>query len=82
MSPVIGGRLSGVFDATVEGGIAYPSVIDNGTVSVPEIIIYGTTADNASFLIKEAGVGSLRDQNTRIVSETACKVPGPRSLVR
>ncbi|KAL8829802.1 MAG: hypothetical protein Q9191_001805 [Dirinaria sp. TL-2023a] len=66
IEPIIGGTLSGVINATIEGGVAYPQVFENGTVSVPQIILYGTTSDNSSFLVQEAGVGSLAHQNTRI----------------
>lgn len=68
VTPIIGGTLTGVINATIEGGVAYPQVVGNGTVSVPQIILYGTTADNSSFLIQEAGVGGVAHQNTRIVS--------------
>lgn len=68
VTPIIGGILTGVINATIEGGVAYPQVFGNGTVSAPQILLYGTTADNSSFLIQEAGVGSLAHQNTRIVS--------------
>ncbi|CAF9931420.1 MAG: hypothetical protein HETSPECPRED_007864 [Heterodermia speciosa] len=73
VTPIIGGTLTGVINATIEGGVAYPQVVGNGTVSVPQIILYGTTADNSSFLIQEAGVGGVAHQNTRIILEVGGK---------
>ena len=49
------------------GGIAYPSLINNVTVQVPLITLYGMTSDGTSFLIQEAGVGSPNRQISRIV---------------
>ena len=77
VEPIIGGTLFGVINATIEGGVAYPQDFDNGTVSVPQIILYGTTSDNSSFLIQEAGVGSLAHQNTRIVSSYSRRIGKP-----
>jgi hypothetical protein len=54
--------------------MAYPYNTENGTVSAPQILLYGTTSDNSSFLIQEAGIGSRGHQNTRIVSRSAAKV--------
>lgn len=36
-------------------------------MQIPLITIYGTTADNASFLVQDAGVGVPQEQFTRIV---------------
>ena len=70
VEPIIGGDLSGAINATIKGGLAYPEILVNGTVDIPQIIIYGTTEDNSSFLIQEDGIGKLPHQNTRIVSDT------------
>ena len=67
-------------NATVDGGLAYPSVLKNGTVEDAEIILYGTTTDKVSYLIQISGIGTLKGQVARIVS--TCNTPGFNYLQR
>ena len=74
MEPITGGAFSGPFlNATVTGGLAYPTILENGTRQDPFITIYGTTADNSSFLAQVSGVGVSRKQFARISVEVGGK---------
>lgn len=69
VEPITGGTFTGpAFNATVDGGIAYPSTFANGTVREPFITIWGTTTGNASFLVQLSGTGVPRRQFARAVS--------------
>ncbi|KAI4158535.1 MAG: hypothetical protein L6R39_000513 [Caloplaca ligustica] len=66
VEPITGGTFTGpAFNATVDGGIAYPSTFANGTVREPFITIWGTTTGNASFLVQLSGTGVPRRQFAR-----------------
>ena len=51
------------------GGLAYPTILNNNTRQDPFIIIYGTTADNSSFLAQISGVGLPDTQLARVQVE-------------
>jgi hypothetical protein len=66
--PIANGRVEGPYiNGTIQGGIATPSIYNNGTFQVPVIQAWGTTSDGAAFVINEAGVGTTKAQVTRIV---------------
>ena len=72
VEPIAGGAITGFFNATVESGLAYPTLIQNSTVEVPEIILYGTTDDKVPYLIQLCGIGKPTDQVARVVSLANC----------
>ena len=55
-------------NGTITGGLAYPPVLYNQTLQLPNINIYGTTSDGYPFFATELGVGTPADQITRLVS--------------
>jgi hypothetical protein len=66
--PIANGRVEGPYiNGTIQGGIATPSIYNNGTLQVPVIQAWGITSDGAAFVINEAGVGTTKAQVTRIV---------------
>ncbi|KAG7005207.1 hypothetical protein G7Y79_00021g050740 [Physcia stellaris] len=70
LEPLTGGSFSGpLLNATVTGGLAYPTILNNNTRQDPFIIIYGTTADNSSFLARISGVGLPDTQLARVEVE-------------
>jgi hypothetical protein len=67
--PIVGGIVSGpAINATITGGIATPSIYNNGTVQVPVIEAWGVTSDGFGFVINQEGIGMPKGQVTRIVS--------------
>lgn len=69
VEPLVGGNITGpAVNATVTGGIAYPPVYNNGTLEVPQILVWGTTTDGYPFFVQEMGIGSITQQVTRLVS--------------
>ena len=68
VQPIIGGVISGAFNATIQAGLAYPILYDERSVEVPAIIVYGATSDREPFLIQLDGVGKVTGQATRVVS--------------
>ncbi|CAO2657787.1 Nn.00g039130.m01.CDS01 [Neocucurbitaria sp. VM-36] len=65
--PIINGTVSGAaINATITGGIATPSVYENGTLQVPAIQAWGITSDGFGVVINELGVGVPKGQVTRI----------------
>lgn len=75
VEPITGGTFSGpALNAIVSGGLAFPSVLQNGTVQDASITIYGTTRDNAPFLVQVTGIGVPRQQFARVVSIPNCYV--------
>ena len=72
MQPITGGTITGFLNATVESGLAYPALIQNSTVEVPAIILYGTTHDKVPYLIQLAGIGKPTDQVATVVSLAYC----------
>ena len=73
VQPITGGAITGFLNATVESGLAYPTLVQNSTVEIPEIILYGTTNDKVPYLIQLSGIGKPTDQVARVVSLTNCE---------
>lgn len=67
---ITGGTIYGPgFNATIEGGVAAPILLDNGDgtrVQIPYIYAYGTASDGSPFYMEEDGIGSGVTQNTRL----------------
>lgn len=69
VEPLTPGSFSGpLLNATIQGGIAFPTVVEKGTLQQPIIIIYGTTCDNSSVFVQAEGVGPRTGQLVRLVS--------------
>jgi len=68
---ITGGSIYGPgFNATIEGGIAAPILVNNsdGTrIQIPYIYAYGYASDGSPFYMEEAGIGSGVTQNTRLI---------------
>ncbi|MCJ1234210.1 hypothetical protein MMC14_002169 [Varicellaria rhodocarpa] len=72
VEPLLSGTITGpAVNGTIEGGLAYPPVLYNQTLQVPQINIYGTTSDGYPFFASEMGVGSPSDQITRLQLDIA-----------
>ena len=57
VEPIISGTFTGpLLNATVSGGLAYPTILENGTRQDPFITIYGITASNSTFLAQISGM--------------------------
>ncbi|KAJ9130635.1 hypothetical protein NKR19_g9813 [Coniochaeta hoffmannii] len=66
--PIANGTISGpAINATIKAGIAYPQVLQNGTVQIAQILAYGTADDGVPFTITETGIGNQQAQVTRIL---------------
>ena len=77
--PITNGTISGpAINATIKAGIAYPQVLQNGTVQIAQIVAFGTADDGVPFTITETGIGNQQAQVTRIVSQPQV-VPGTLS---
>ena len=67
---IVGGTIYGPgFNATIEGGVAAPILVDNGDgtrTQIPYIYAYGTADDGSQFYMEEDGIGSGLVQNTRL----------------
>jgi len=59
---ITGGRIYGPgFNATIEGGVAAPILVNNGDgtrIQIPYIYDYGYAGDGSPFYMEEAGIGS------------------------
>ncbi|KAI9154712.1 hypothetical protein HJFPF1_07269 [Paramyrothecium foliicola] len=71
VEPITGGSISGpAFNATIEGGLAAPILVDdqsNGSKALLAYIwAYGTASDGSPFFIEESGLGTPAVQNTRL----------------
>ncbi|KAJ4373769.1 hypothetical protein N0V83_002508 [Neocucurbitaria cava] len=65
--PILNGTVTGpAINATVTGGIATPSIYQNGIIQVPTIQVWGITSEGYGFVINELGIGSPKGQVTRI----------------
>ena len=68
---ITGGGIYGPgFNATIEGGVAAPILVDSGDrtrIQIPYIYAYGTASDGSPFYMEEAGIGSGATQNTRLI---------------
>jgi hypothetical protein len=74
---ITGGSIYGPgFNATIEGGVAAPILVDNGDgtrIQIPYIYAYGIADDGSHFYMEEAGIGSGVTQNTRLIINVAGK---------
>ncbi len=72
VEPITGGTIAGpAFNATIEGGLAAPILVDDITGSGKKALLayiwaYGTASDGSPFFIEESGVGTPGIQNTRL----------------
>lgn len=77
VEPLTSGTISGPFlNATVKGGLAYPTIVDGGKVQVPEIVIYGTTisstgtngtmAKGENYFAIVDGIGGTQEQESSL----------------
>lgn len=68
---ITGGGIYGPgFNATIEGGVAAPVLVDSSDrtrIQIPYIYAYGTASDGSPFYMEEAGIGSGATQNTRLI---------------
>ena len=58
------------FNATIEGGVAAPILVeigDGARIQIPYIYAYGYASDGSPFYMEEAGIGSGTTQNTRLI---------------
>lgn len=63
VEPITGGNFSGpVLNATIDGGLAFPTILANGTRQDAFITIYGTTSHNSSLLVQVTGTGNSSSQ--------------------
>ncbi|KAL0938099.1 uncharacterized protein CTRU02_207830 [Colletotrichum truncatum] len=51
------GAITGALEATIKGGVVYPSFYENGTIWHVEGKIWGTTKDGIDFFADEVGIG-------------------------
>lgn len=67
---ITGGTIYGPgFNATIEGGVAAPILVDKGDgtrVQIPYIYAYGHADDGSPFYMEEDGIGTGITQNTRL----------------
>lgn len=70
VEPLAKGTIVGpALNATISGGLAYPTATSNQSLQFPNVVIYGTANDNTTnFLVQETGVGTGNNQFTRLVS--------------
>lgn len=71
VEPIVGGDIQGPgFNATIEGGVAAPTVVStgNGTeVKFSFVWVYGHASDGSPFFIEESGIGTTPSQSTRLI---------------
>ena len=70
------------FNATIQGGVAAPIVVDNARgskIQIPYIYAYGHASDGSPFYMEESGVGSSVTQNTRLIINVGGKYEGLQS---
>lgn len=66
--PTPNGTASGpAINGMIKDGLAYPQILENGTLQVPSIVLYGNADDETPFSISELGIGNPSAQVTRIV---------------
>ncbi|KAE8389868.1 hypothetical protein ETB97_012357 [Aspergillus alliaceus] len=83
VEPIIGGTIYGPgFNATIDGGVAAPIVVNNDgtTTQIPFIYAYGHASDGSPFYIEETGIGSPATQNTRLIIQVSGKYEGLQKL--
>jgi hypothetical protein len=80
VEPILEGVIQGpAFNATIDGGIAAPVLMDavEGVEAAKTlyafIYVYGHASDGSPFYFEEAGVGSPATQNTRVALEVGGK---------
>ena len=63
------GTIAGpALNGTITGGTAFPEILNNQTLDIARLNIYGNTTDGVSFFGQGLGIGTARDQIARIVS--------------
>lgn len=82
---ITGGTISGPgFNATLEGGLAAPILLNDGDgttrVQIPYIYAYGYASDGSPFYMEEAGIGSGVTQNTRLIFNVGGKYEGLQTV--
>jgi hypothetical protein len=55
-------------------------VAGNAPVQMPEIYVYGITSEGLSFYIQESGIGTIPEQNTRIIFEVGERYKALQSM--
>ncbi|OCK74286.1 hypothetical protein K432DRAFT_470314 [Lepidopterella palustris CBS 459.81] len=77
---ITGGAIYGPgFNATIEGGVAAPILVDNGDATrilIPYIYTYGYAGDGSPFYMEETVIGSGVTQNTRLIINVGGKYQG------
>ena len=77
VEPFIGGNITGpTLNAVIQGGLAFPTLEENGTVQNVNIALYGVTTDGYSFYASGTGVGSSGNQFAEFVSNPVRDVGG------
>jgi hypothetical protein len=67
--PILNGTVTGsAINGSITSGLAFPSLLMNGTIETPLIEVYGVTDDGAALYIHATGIGAPTGQVTRIVS--------------
>ncbi|KAI0195003.1 hypothetical protein F4808DRAFT_440732 [Astrocystis sublimbata] len=85
VEPIIEGTIQGpAFNATIDGGIAAPVLMEGGggtgnNILYAFIYVYGHASDESPFYFEEAGVGSPATQNTRVCLEVGGMYAGLQS---
>jgi hypothetical protein len=83
VEPITGGTINGpAFNATIEGGLAAPIIVNNnGTkAQMAFIYAYGHASDGSPFYIEETGIGSGATQNTRLIIQVGGKYQGLQTV--
>jgi hypothetical protein len=84
VEPITGGTIYGpAFNATIEGGLAAPIVVNTGNGTKAQmafIYAYGHASDGSPFYIEETGVGTGSTQNTRLIIQVGGKYQGLQSI--
>ena len=64
----MGGNITGPnFMGTITSGSTIDTFLDNNTVTVPEISLWGITGDSVPFYVTATGVGGTHHQFVRFV---------------
>ncbi|KAK8099996.1 hypothetical protein PG999_010370 [Apiospora kogelbergensis] len=77
VEPITGGTIGGPgFQATIEGGLAAPIVLNSGDGTKTQlafIYAYGHAQDGSPFYLEESGIGGGPAQTTRIIMNVGGK---------
>lgn len=76
IEPISSGSFSGpLLNATIDGGLAFPTILANGTRQDAFITIYGTTSHNSTLLVQVSGTGNSSSQ----FADAIVEVNGPEA---